>query len=104
MEKKYLISLLLASLGNRVAITDLYQGDDEVEGPKNVDTFIEPTFDLKAAHRRLRAPAVTTKEKLKMLIGIHYRFWHAAKMEMRKMLYREGHAPRKSRFSDQIRF
>ena len=35
---------------------------------------------------------MSAKTKLRLLVGIHYRFWHAGEVEMKKLLHRAGHS------------
>ena len=60
------------------------------EGPKlrDLPTYLEPSFDFKKVAKQLRDPNLSVRKKMKILIGLHYRFWHAGEVDMRKMLYR----------------
>eukprot|EP00974_Lingulodinium_polyedra_P047737 4583211-Lingulodinium_polyedra.AAC.1 len=42
-------------------------------------------------HKRLCDPDVAEKEKLRILLGLHIKFWHVGKAEMHRMLLRGGH-------------
>ena len=46
---------------------------------------------MKHLNETLSSPTTTTKEKKAAIMGLHYKFWHASAMELKKMLYRAGH-------------
>ena len=55
-------------------------------------TYVEPAFDLKRLRERLEYPAVSEKDKRRMLMGVHVRFWHASDADLQRLLCRGGHS------------
>ena len=57
----------------------------------NPPTYVEPSFDLKHLKEVLADPNTTEKEKKAIIQGLHYKFWHASAVDLKKMLYRAGY-------------
>ena len=53
---------------------------------QDVPTYIEPTFDWRRMKQRLENADVSKEEKLAILPGLHYKFWHAPAPEIERML------------------
>ena len=57
------------------------QGDQEgkLDPDMKMDShtdYIEPSFDIRMLRQKLLEPSTSTKERLKLLLGLHYKFRH----------------------------
>ena len=51
------------------------------------------TMDIKELKVKLHDPAYSRKKKLMLLLGLHYKLWHASAQDMKVMLYRADFDP-----------
>ena len=58
----------------------------------DVPTYIEPSFNWRKMKKRLEDPKVSKEEKLAILLGLHYKFWHAPAPELERMLSAGGYS------------
>ena len=56
-----------------------------------VDNTLGPDFDLGHIHSRLRSDEGTIRDKQRLIVGLHIKFWHAPAPEMQRMLHVAGH-------------
>ena len=57
----------------------------------DVPTYIEPSFNWKQMKQRLQDPDVPNDGKLAILLGLHYKLWHAGVPELERMLTAGGY-------------
>ena len=79
------------------------EGDLETEVKVIQDSdYIEPSFNIRELKKKLLDAALTTKQRLKLLLGLHYKMRHLGAIELKRMLLKGGYGKENADLADQV--
>eukprot|EP00974_Lingulodinium_polyedra_P084778 8207333-Lingulodinium_polyedra.AAC.2 len=78
-------------LGPEVAAPEAAE-EDEARLRHGVPVYVEPSFNWRHMRQRLDNTDVSKEEKLAILLGLHFKFWHAGAAELQRMLKRGSYS------------
>ena len=64
--------------------------------------YIEPSFNIRELKKKLLDPALTTKQRLKLLLGLHYKMRHLPAAELKRMMLKGGYGKENADLADQV--
>ncbi len=64
--------------------------------------YIEPSFNIRELKKKLLEPALSSKQRLKLLLGLHYKMRHLPAAELQRMLLKGGYGKENADLADQV--